>query len=42
MSEIKKIQKLHHIFNSKNGHALKTLVEKFGGQEKAFEAVKRR
>ncbi|SUJ22150.1 RHS repeat-associated core domain [Sphingobacterium spiritivorum] len=39
MSETKKIQKLHHIFNSKNGHALESLVEKFGSQEKAFEAV---
>ncbi|MFD2904395.1 DUF6443 domain-containing protein [Sphingobacterium anhuiense] len=39
MSEAKKLQKLHHIFNSKNGHALESLVEKFGSQEKAFEAV---
>lgn len=39
MSEAKKFQKLHHIFNSKNGHALESLVEKFGSQEKAFEAV---
>lgn len=39
MSEAKKVQKLHHIFNSKNGHALESLVETFGSQEKAFEAV---
>ncbi len=39
MSEAKKVQKLHHIFNSNNGHALESLVETFGSQEKAFEAV---
>jgi RHS repeat-associated protein len=38
ISEIKKLQRLHHIFG-KAEHALDPLVKKFGSQEKALEAI---
>lgn len=37
-SEFRKLNRLHHIFN-KAEHALGPLVQKFGSEEKAFEAV---